>query len=90
MKAEPGQSNEQARQGAAADVARFLDLNDVIAIYKNARNANDSDLSFSTMPLAFTSRDVFSIDLRASLNVQGLKERFSVAREQIEFVAPPG
>ncbi|WP_145184403.1 general secretion pathway protein GspK [Planctomycetes bacterium Pla163] len=90
VKAEPGQSNEQARQGAAADIAPFLDLNDVIAIYKNARNANDSDLSFSTMPLAFTSRDVFSIDLRASLNVQGLKERFSVAREQIEFVAPPG
>lgn len=90
VKAEPGQSNQQARNGTASEVDRFLDLNDVIAIYKNARNANDSDLSFSTMPLAFTSRDVFSIDLRASLNVQGLKERFSVAREQIEFVAPPG
>lgn len=90
VRAEPGQSNEAARGAHTEDMAPFLDVFDVVAIYKNARNANDSDLSFSTMPFAFTSRDVFSVDLRASLNVSGLEERYSVAREQVELIAPPG
>ena len=90
VRAEPGQSDEAARGAYREETAAFLDVFDVVALYKNARNANDSDLSFSTMPFAFTSRDVFSIDLRASLNVPGLEERYSVAREQVELVAPPG
>lgn len=88
--AQPGQSDEQARAVPRTGIEPFLETEDVVALYKNARNANDSDLSFSTAPFAFASRNVFSLDLRASINTEGLRERTSLTRQQIELVAPGG
>ncbi|MEZ5978140.1 MAG: hypothetical protein R3F34_07985 [Planctomycetota bacterium] len=90
--AKEGEKASDARQRyeRSRSMEPFLDIEDVVALYKNARNANDSDLSFSTAPFSFTSRDVFAIDLRASLNVESGRQRYAAAREQIEWVAPPG
>ena len=75
---------------AAADdtTAGFLSESDAVALYKNALNANDGELLYSTMPLCFESRDVYELDLRASVNAASGVERVSRAREQVELVVP--
>jgi hypothetical protein len=90
VRAQPGQTDEQARATPRSGIEPFLQTEDVVALYKNAQNANDSDLSFSTAPFAFVSRNVFSMDLRASINSEGRRERSALTRQQIELVAPGG
>lgn len=68
--------------------AGILDVADAVALYLNALNANDARLEFSTMPLAFTSRDVFAMDLRVSVNAKSGIERMRASRERVELVVP--
>ncbi|MCH2105416.1 MAG: general secretion pathway protein GspK, partial [Planctomycetes bacterium] len=66
----------------------FLDPWDAVAVYTNALNANDFSLEFSTMPVAFTSREVFDLELRAAVNARSGVERYSAVRETVELVVP--
>ncbi len=66
----------------------FMDADDAVALYKNALNANDADLEFSTMPFAFTSRDVYRMDLRASVNAPSGVERTRRSREEVDLIVP--
>ena len=66
----------------------FMDREDAIALYKNALNANDGELSFSTMPFAFTSRDVHRLSLRASVAAKSGVNRGSAVREDVLLAAP--
>ena len=61
---------------------------DALALYVNSLNANDASLAFSTMPLCFTSRDVYSMQLRASVNAPSGLERTHALRERVEWVVP--
>jgi hypothetical protein len=74
-------------QGEEALVG-ILDRDDAVAIYKNALDANDNELEFSTMPLCFGSRDVYGLDLRAAVNAQSGILRAEGARELVEVVVP--
>lgn len=66
----------------------MLTADKLLAIYTNALNANDSTLLYSTMPLCFTSRDVYAFELRASVNAPSGVERASGVREEVSIVAP--
>ncbi len=66
----------------------FLDPWDAVAVYTNALNANDFSLDFSTMPVAFTTREVFDLELRTAVNAKSGVERFSAVRETVELVVP--
>jgi hypothetical protein len=66
----------------------LIDPWDAIALHANALNANDSMLSYSTMPLAFTTRDVFRLSARAVVNAPSGVERVTALREQVELVTP--
>ena len=66
----------------------IIDPADAVALYLNARNANDGRLAFSTMPLCFTSRDTYRLDLRASINAPSGIERARGRRERVELIAP--
>ncbi|MCH2102966.1 MAG: hypothetical protein MK297_03015 [Planctomycetes bacterium] len=66
----------------------FLDPWDAVAVYTNALNANDFSLEYSTMPVAFTTREVFDLELRAAVNARSGVERFSAVRETVELVVP--
>ena len=70
------------------ELVGFLDEDDARALYKNALNANDVELEFSTMPFSFTSRDVYRLDLRASVNAPSGVERARRSREEIDLVVP--
>ncbi len=66
----------------------FLDADDARALYKNALNANDNELEFATMPLCFTSRDVYELALRAAVNAPSGVQRARGARELTELIVP--
>ncbi|MCZ6597237.1 MAG: type II secretion system protein GspK, partial [Planctomycetota bacterium] len=66
----------------------IIDKDDARALYKNARNANDGELLWSTMPFAFVSTDVHQMELRASVNAPSGVERVSAVREQVELITP--
>lgn len=66
----------------------FLDPLDAIAIYKNAINSNDLSLDFSTMPMSFSSRDVYGIDVRASINAKSGVQRVAGWRSEVHQVVP--
>lgn len=66
----------------------FLDQEDAQALYKNALNANDNELAYSTMPFAFTSRDVYQLDLRAAVNAASGVKRVAARRDQVELLIP--
>ena len=68
----------------------FLSREDALAVYRNALMPNDITLEVSTMPLAFTARDVYSFDLRASVSAGSGIERLERVREEVHAVAPPG
>ncbi len=81
---------QQARAGEDGEksVPGFLDADDAVALYKNALNANDNELEFATMPLSFTARDVYELELRASVNAPSGIERAAGTRELVELVIP--
>jgi hypothetical protein len=86
------ESIEQAAQrsadlGAAAPV---ISIEDAVALYRNALNANDQALRFSTAPFSFVTRDVYELDLRAQLHAPSGVPRNRARRRQIEWIAPPG
>lgn len=63
---------------------------DALALYANALNANDSGLAYSTLPLCFTSSDVYELELRASVNAPSGVERVQGVRRLVEAVVPQG
>jgi hypothetical protein len=77
-----------AKGAEAAAALKFIDEDDARAIYKNALNANDGELAFSTMPFAFTSTDTHHMELRAAVNAPSGVERAHGMREQVENVVP--
>jgi hypothetical protein len=87
---EPLPIDAEVRPDAFADpeAGGFLDEEDAIALYKNALNANDAELAFSTMPFSFLSRDVYRMELRSSVNAKSGVERAAARREQVELIVP--
>ncbi|MEQ1891914.1 MAG: hypothetical protein ABL998_05175 [Planctomycetota bacterium] len=69
-------------------VPGFLDEEDAVALYKCALNANDNELEFATMPLCFTSRDVYELATRAAVQAPSGVERARGVRETVELVVP--
>jgi len=69
-------------------VLGFLDKEDALAVYKCALNANDNELEFATMPLAFTSRDVYELSTRAAVHAPSGVERTRGVRETVEMIVP--
>ncbi|MCE9593068.1 MAG: hypothetical protein K8S98_02645 [Planctomycetes bacterium] len=61
---------------------------DAIALYTNAHNANDAGLGFSTLPLSYTSRDVYAVEVRASINAESGLERLAAVRDEVDVFAP--
>lgn len=80
----------EARTGpdGAKALAGFIDADDARALYKNALNANDNELEFATMPLCFTSRDVYQLELRAAVNAPSGIQRARGTRELTELIVP--
>jgi hypothetical protein len=74
--------------GAAQTGGGFVDPDDALALYMNGLNANDAGLLYSTMPFAFTTRDVYDLDLRATASAPSGVERFSIVREETDLVVP--
>lgn len=70
--------------------AGFLDPLDATALYLNGLNANDSRLAFSTMPFAFTSREVYGMHLRSAVAGRSGVERARADRDRWELISPPG
>lgn len=68
--------------------AGLIDESDALALYANGLNANDSMLAFGTMPYGFTSRDVFRLDLRSSINAPTGVERVALTGERVEVIVP--
>jgi type II secretory pathway pseudopilin PulG len=73
---------------AGAEVAAVCSEQDAYALYVNALNANDSRLAYSTLPLCFTTRDTYALDLRSAVNAPNGAERASARREQLEVTVP--
>ncbi len=69
-------------------VVQLIDDDDARALYKNALNANDAELGFSTMPFCFVSSDVHAMELRAAVNARSGVERVAAVREQVELITP--
>jgi len=69
-------------------LASIIDQDDAIALYKNALNANDVELAFSTMPFSFTTRDTYDMELRALVNAPSGVARAASVREITEMVVP--
>ena len=61
---------------------------DAVALYRNALNANDFGLEYSTMPFCFASRDVYDLSLRAAVNAPSGVERYSAVRDTTEVIIP--
>ncbi len=80
----------EARLGpdGAKSLVGFIDADDARALYKNALNANDNELEFATMPLCFTSRDVYQLALRAVVNAPSGIQRARGTRELTELIVP--
>ncbi|MFT4647891.1 MAG: hypothetical protein ACI9X4_001106, partial [Glaciecola sp.] len=87
MEAEPGaDAAEGNAQGEPA--AAIISSLDALALYINGLNANDGRLSYSTMPFSFVARDVFRMDLRASVQAPSGLERVFASRERVERIVP--
>lgn len=71
-----------------ADGGTFLSREDALAVYRNALMPNDIALEVSTMPLCFTSRDVYRFELRASVTAESGVERLERVREEVHAVVP--
>jgi hypothetical protein len=91
----PAAGVEELPSGSAVVPDRFagtagavISSADALALYVNSLNANDASLTFSTMPLCFTSRDVYALQLRASVNAPSGLERTHALRERVEWVVP--
>lgn len=74
--------------GGASAPAGFIDEDDARALYKNALNASDVELAFSTMPFAFTSTDTHALQLRAAINAESGVERARGVRDEVKLVVP--
>ena len=72
----------------AGGMAGIIGQEDALALYANGLNANSAQLVFATMPFSFRSRDVYAMELRASLNAPSGVHRTRALRERVEFVAP--
>ena len=81
-------ANARVAPSALAGGGAVIDTLDAEALLRNALNANDSYLLFSTLPFCFTSRDTYQLDLRAVVNAQSGVERVAMVREQVELVVP--
>lgn len=77
-----------AGQSGQAEGGGFIDPDDALALYMNGLNANDAGLLYSTMPFAFTTRDVYDLELRATVGAPSGVERFSLVREETDLVVP--
>ncbi|MFN0007718.1 MAG: hypothetical protein ACKVXR_07405 [Planctomycetota bacterium] len=77
-----------AGQSGQAGGGGFIDPDDALALYMNGLNANDAGLQYSTMPFGFTTRDVYDLELRATVGAPSGVERFSLVREQTDLVVP--
>ncbi|MCK6447994.1 MAG: hypothetical protein L6Q99_16495 [Planctomycetes bacterium] len=73
---------------ALADGNAVISAYDAVALYANAHNANDAALAFSTMPLAYTTRDVYALEVRASVNAESGLERVALVRDEVDVLAP--
>jgi len=73
---------------AIAGGTGFIDPFDALALYLNGLNANDALLEFATMPYTFTSRDVYNLELRASVNAPSGVERLAMLRDRTELITP--
>ncbi len=81
------EGEEEAAPGAP-DAPSFLERADAEALYRNGLNANDAALSFSTMPFAFASRDVYALELRAAVNAPSGALVCAREREDVALVVP--
>ncbi|MSR61107.1 MAG: hypothetical protein EXS08_01495 [Planctomycetes bacterium] len=89
----PAALEELSRQSkldaqGAKQLQGFIDADDARALYKCALNANDGELEFATMPLCFTSRDVYELELRAALDAPSGIERAHGVRVLDELIVP--
>jgi len=73
---------------ALAGGRALIDAFDALALYTNALNANDSLLSFSTVPFCLRSRDVYRADLRAMVNAPSGVARHAEVREEVSLIVP--
>ena len=72
----------------ASATGNIIDVDDALALYANALNANDERLGYSTMPLSFVSRDVYAIDARAAVNAESGALRSTGVREEVALIVP--
>jgi len=77
-----------ATSSAGGSVGGVIDGWDAVALYRNALNANDYGLEYSTMPFCFTTNDVYDLSLRAVINAPSGVERYAAAREETLAVIP--
>ncbi len=87
---EPLPEDAPVRPAALEDGGTLIAAYDALALYANALNANDARLAFSTMPFSFTTRDVYDLELRASVNAPSGVERVSGLRHLVERIVPQG
>ncbi|MFT7667363.1 MAG: hypothetical protein ACI8X5_000042 [Planctomycetota bacterium] len=69
-------------------MAGIIDNYDALALYRNALNANDFQLEYSTMPFSFTSNNVYDITARTVINAKSGVERANAIREETQVVIP--
>lgn len=72
----------------AGGTAELIDVDDALAFYANALNANDERLAYSTMPLSFVSRDVYRIEARAAVHAESGVRRAGGLREEVALIVP--
>ncbi len=77
-----------AAPAALADGGSIISANDALALYANGQNANDVGLAFSTMPYSYTSRDVYAVQVRSSVNAESGIERVAMIRDEVDVFAP--
>jgi hypothetical protein len=79
-----------ARPAALDDEAESAVIQpiDAVALYLNGLNSNDARLAYSTMPYAFTSREVYGMELRSAVNAKSGVERASAQRDRVELIVP--
>ncbi len=73
---------------ASGSASAVIEGWDAVALYRNALNANDVQLKYSTMPFSFTSNDVYDLSLRAVINGKSGVARHSALREETQVVIP--
>ena len=76
------------RGAQAPGTGGLIDGWDAVALYRNALNANEYALEYSTMPFCFTSNDVYDLVLRSVVNASSGVERFRSEREETRVVIP--